>query len=63
MIVIQKIVPLDSARLLMRACIYLTKNKQTEVIHENSKNFNQTKLMFWTRVRRRAPSFGEFLRS
>ena len=38
------------------ACLYLTKNKQTEVIHENSKNLNQTKLMFWTRVRRCAPS-------
>ncbi|RMW89831.1 hypothetical protein DOL88_02620 [Aggregatibacter aphrophilus] len=36
---------LDSAPLLTRAFIYL-KNKQTEVIHENSKNLNQTKLMF-----------------
>jgi len=27
-------------------CLYLTKNKQTEVIHENSEDLNQTKLMF-----------------
>ena len=40
------------------ACLYLSKNKQTEVIHENSKNLNQTKSMFWTRVRRRAPLWG-----
>ena len=31
--------------LLMRSFIYL-KNKQIEVIHENSKNLNQTKLIF-----------------
>ncbi len=30
----------------MRACIAL-KNKQTEVVNENSKNLNQMKLMFW----------------
>ena len=36
----------DSARLLTRACIAL-KNKQTEVVNENSKNLNQMKLMFW----------------
>ena len=35
----------DSARLLTRACIEL-KNKQTEVIHENSEDLNQTKFMF-----------------
>lgn len=37
--------PQDSARLLTRACIEL-KNKQTEVVNENSKNLNQMKLMF-----------------
>ena len=31
--------------LLTRSFIYL-KNKQIEVIHENSKNLNQTKLIF-----------------
>jgi len=35
----------DTAPLLTRTFIYL-KNKQTEVIHENSKNLNQMKLMF-----------------
>ena len=34
-----KISPQDSARLLTRACIEL-KNKQTEVVNENSKNMN-----------------------
>ena len=38
-------------------CLYLTKNKQTEVIHENSEDLNQTKLMLWARVRRRASSW------
>lgn len=33
------------APLLTRSFIYL-KNKQIEVIHENSKNLNQTKLIF-----------------
>lgn len=27
-------------------CLYLTKNKQTEIIHKNSENLNQMKLMF-----------------
>ena len=49
----------DSARFLTHACIYLTKNKQTEVIHEDSEDLNQTKLMFWARVRKRAPSCGD----
>ena len=35
----------DSPPLLTRSFIYL-KNKQIEVIHENSKNLNQTKLIF-----------------
>jgi hypothetical protein len=26
--------------------LYLSKNKQNEVVNENSKNLNQTKLMF-----------------
>ena len=38
----------DSARLLTRACIEL-KNKQTEVIHENSEDLNQKIDVFGTR--------------
>jgi len=26
--------------------LYLTKNKQTEILHKNSENLNQIKLMF-----------------
>ena len=38
------------------ARLYLTKNKQNEVVNENSKNLNQTKLIFQARVRKRALS-------
>ena len=48
---------LDSP-LLTRSFIYL-KDKQIEVIHENSKNLNQTKLIFQARVRKRALSWGK----
>ena len=41
------------------ACLYLSKNKQTEVVHENSEDLNQTKLMFLARVSKRAPAWGE----
>lgn len=47
---------LNSARFITRACIYLTKNKQTEVINKNSEDLNQTKRMFWARVRKRTLS-------
>ena len=40
------------------ACLYLTKNKQIEVVNESSKNLNQTKSIFQARVRKRAPSWG-----
>ena len=49
--------PQDSARLLTHACIEL-KNKQTEVIHENSEDLNQKNWCFGARVRKRAPSWG-----
>ena len=39
------------------ACLYLTKNKQNEVINKNSEDLNQLKRMFQARVRRRAPSW------
>ena len=42
------------------ACLYLTKNKQNEVINKNSEDLNQMKRMFWARVKKRALSWGMF---
>ena len=41
------------------ACLYLTKNKQNEVINKNSEDLNKMKGMFWVRVKKRAPSWGD----
>ena len=41
------------------ACLYLTKNKQNEVINKNSEDLNKMKGMFWARIRKRAPSWGD----
>ena len=41
------------------ACLYLTKNKQNEVINKNSEDLNQMKGMLWARVKKRAPSWRE----
>ena len=45
------------------ACLYLSKNKQNEVVNENSKNLNQTRLMFQARVRKRAPAWGKIMKN
>ena len=41
------------------ACLYLTKNKQNEVINKNSEDLNKMKGMFWARITKRAPSWGK----
>ena len=39
------------------ACLNLTKiDKLNEVVNKNSEDLNQTKWMFWVRVRKRAQS-------